>query len=73
LIKKRIFDGNPKTVQLNKSGDTYEFRMVMKKGIDQDPDVIDFLKEFNEEISAEVFNFPLLKLTCVTISLGLFA
>jgi hypothetical protein len=56
LIKQDFFDGNSKTMQLNKSGDTYELRMVIKKGVDQDSDFIDGIKEFNNEISKNVFS-----------------
>ena len=56
LIKEGVFDGNKKTVQLNKSNNTYEVRMVVKKGIDQDTDIIDAIKELNEAISKDVFN-----------------
>lgn len=56
LVKQGLFGDNPMTVQLNKSGNTYQFRMVGKEGIDRDPDVINSLKELNELISENVFN-----------------
>jgi hypothetical protein len=56
LIKSEFADGGRKTVQLNRSGSTYEFRMVVKKGIEQDQEYTDLGKLMAAEISAEVFN-----------------
>ena len=58
LVKGEFFanDGNERTVQLNKSGSTYEFRMVVKTGLDQDQATIDLMKEVAAELSANVFN-----------------
>jgi hypothetical protein len=55
LVKGKFADGNPKTVQLTKSGDTYQFRMVVKKGIDKDPDYLKTFKLFASQLSAGVF------------------
>jgi hypothetical protein len=56
LIKSEFADGEQKTVQLNKSGNTYEFRMVVKTGIEQDQEYTDLGKLMAAEISSEVFN-----------------
>ena len=56
LIESGFADGEEKTVQLNKSGNTYEFRMVVKKGIEQDPEYTELGKLIAAEISSEVFN-----------------
>ena len=56
LIKSEFADGGTKTVQLNKSGNTYEFRMVVKKGIEQDQEYTELGKLMAAEISTEVFN-----------------
>lgn len=58
LVKGEFFanDGNERTVQLNKSGSTYEFRMVVKTGLDQDQATIDLMKQVAAELSANVFN-----------------
>jgi len=56
LITGGFADGDKKTVQLNKSGNTYEFRMVVKKGIEQDPAYRELTKEFAIELSDYVFN-----------------
>ena len=56
LIESEFADGEEKTVQLNKSGNTYEFRMVVKKGIEQDPEYTELGKLIAAEISSEVFN-----------------
>lgn len=49
-------DGETKTVQLVKSGDIYQVRVVVKKGIDQDPEYISLFKVVANELSYEVFN-----------------
>jgi preprotein translocase subunit SecF len=58
LVEADFFakDSNTRSVQLNKNGSTYEFRMVMKKGLDQDQDTIDLMKLFIVELSDNVFN-----------------
>jgi len=56
LIKNKFADGVKKTVQLNKSGNIYEFRMVVKKGIEQDQEYIAAFKVLAAEISNDVFN-----------------
>ena len=56
LVEAGFFDGNEKTVQLTKAGSTYEFRMVIKKGLDEDEEYIAIAKIFAEELSRDVFN-----------------
>ena len=56
LIKSEFADGEKKTVQLNKSGNTYEVRMVVKTGIEQDQEYTALGKLMAAEISTEVFN-----------------
>lgn len=56
LIESEFADGEYKTVQINKSGNTYEFRMVVKKGIEQDQEYCNLGKLMAAEISSEVFN-----------------
>ena len=56
LIKSEFADGEYKTVQINKSGNTYEFKMVVKKGIEQDQEYCNLGKLMAAEISSEVFN-----------------
>ena len=56
LVKVGVFNGDLKTVQLNKSGSTFEFRMVVKKGMEQDQELIQFFKLFGRELSKDVFN-----------------
>lgn len=57
LVKEEFFanDGNNRTVQLNKTGSTYEFRMVVKTGLDKDQDTIDLMKAVAAELSENVF------------------
>lgn len=56
LIQQGFFDGKEKSIQLNKSGDIYQFRMVIKKGYEQDPNFINFAKQISQELSKDVFN-----------------
>ena len=56
LVDVEFFDGERKTVQINKTGNTYEFRMVVKKGMEKDEEVIQLLKIFSIELSEDVFN-----------------
>lgn len=43
-------------VQIDRTGNTYEFKFNVKKGIDTDPDAIKMLKELAKEISNSVFD-----------------
>lgn len=58
LVEADFFadDSNSRSVQLNKSGSTYEFRMVVKEGLEKDQDTIDLMKEFAVEVSNNVFD-----------------
>lgn len=58
LINEGFFkeDDNERSVQLDKTGTTYEFRIVIKKGLEQDDDTIDILKIFTTELSDNVFD-----------------
>ena len=56
LIESEFADGSEKTVQLNKSGKTYEFKMVVKTGIEQDQEYTELGKLLATEISNYVFN-----------------
>ena len=55
LVSEKFFDGNEKTVQINKTGNTFEFRMAIKKGIENDQQFIQIFKQFANELSASVF------------------
>lgn len=58
LINEGFFkeDDNERSVQLDKTGTTYEFRMVIKKGLEQDDDTISLMKIFTKELSEHVFD-----------------
>ncbi|MBP1924788.1 hypothetical protein J2Z76_000641 [Sedimentibacter acidaminivorans] len=58
LVKEEFFtnDGNGISIQLNKTADIYEFRMVINEGAEKDPDTIDSMKIFAYELSQDVFN-----------------
>lgn len=55
LVKEKFFDGNPKTVQLDKNGSTYQFRMVVLKDKQNDPATLQLMKTLASELSADVF------------------
>ena len=56
LVKEEFFDGKPKTVQLNKEGSAYQFRMVVIKEKQNDAAAIEGMKDIAKELSANVFN-----------------
>ncbi|MFY9138009.1 hypothetical protein [Zwartia sp.] len=57
LIEEEFTDGSRElATQLDKSGNTYEFKFNVKKGIDSDPDFIKIAKTLSTEISNDVFN-----------------
>jgi hypothetical protein len=56
LVQAKFFDGTPKTAQINKSGQTYQFRYVVMKGYDQKKEYIDLVKQFSAELSGGVFH-----------------
>ena len=42
-------------MQLEKEGDTYQFRMVVKEGYEEKEEFINLAKQFANELSADVF------------------
>jgi len=46
LVKEEFFDGKEKTVQLDKSGSTYQFRMVVQKDKQADAEILNIMKTF---------------------------
>ena len=56
LIESGFAGGESKTVQINKEGGTYQFKIVVKKGIEQDNEYAQVFKQFAYEISKDVFN-----------------
>lgn len=56
LVKAEFANGEAKTVQLAKQGNTYEFRMVVKKGIEKDEEYAEIFKIFAKDLSDNVFN-----------------
>ena len=55
MIDSGFFDGNEKTVQITKNGTTYEFRMVIKEGLDQDEEYLWIAGIYSLELSENVF------------------
>ena len=56
LVKQEFFDGKEKTIQLDKNGGTYQFRMVVMKEKQDDEASMEIFKAFAEQMSADVFN-----------------
>lgn len=56
LVKEGFFDGVRKTVQLDKSGSTYQFRMVVQKEKQNDDATAEVMKTFAKEVSSAVFS-----------------
>ena len=56
LIDTGFADGDYKTVQLNKTGNTYEFRMVVKKDIEINQEYRYLGKLLAAELSEDIFN-----------------
>lgn len=56
LIEENFTDGSRELgVQLDKSDNTYEFKIIVKKGMDTDPDFIKIARTLAKEISSDVF------------------
>ena len=56
LVDAKFANGREKTVQLTKPGDTYQFRFVVKAGIDKDPAYLKNAKVFASDLSVHVFH-----------------
>ena len=56
LVTSEFANGEAKTVQLTKTGGTYAFKMVVKKGLEQDQEYAQLFKTFASDISKNVFN-----------------
>ncbi|MEY2558739.1 MAG: hypothetical protein QOE34_2164 [Verrucomicrobiota bacterium] len=56
LVKGEFFNGTPKTVQLNKTGDTYEFRAVVKKDTEKSASTVETFTLVAKTLSDDVFN-----------------
>jgi hypothetical protein len=55
LVKSEFFDDTPKTAQLNKTGDIYEFRFVVKNDVDPDVMLMVQLRQYAKLVSEKVF------------------
>lgn len=56
LVTTKFFGQTPHKCQLKKSGRTYEFRVVTKKGVEHDEQVIADFRVFARTLSANVFD-----------------
>lgn len=55
LVEKEYFDGQKKSVQLDKEGGIYQVKMVIQKEKQEDKEVLDAMKIFAGQISEDVF------------------
>jgi hypothetical protein len=56
FLKENYFvDEEERAVQLDKSGDTYQVRMVVKEGIDKDEKYVPLFRQVANEISKNIF------------------
>jgi hypothetical protein len=56
LVGSGYFTGDKKSVQLDKSGETYQVRMAVKEGIDKDEKFLALYPVYAAAISKNVFN-----------------
>jgi hypothetical protein len=56
LETEGFFNGEKRSIQLNKNGKTWEFRMVVKKGTESDDQYINLFGYFGIQLSKAVFN-----------------
>jgi WD40 repeat protein len=55
LVKRGVFDGTKRTIQLNKVGTTYEVRAVVQKDTENNPGLTDFFKSLGKELRDNLF------------------
>ena len=56
MVESGYYDGEAKTVQIAKEDGTYQFRMVSKDGVAEDPEFIELAGLYALQISESVFN-----------------
>lgn len=57
LLTSGFYSGDePGECLLDKTNKTFEFKFVVKKGLDTDPEVINIFKQLSKEMSKEAFN-----------------
>jgi hypothetical protein len=61
LVKTRFFDGSPKSVQITRSNGTHQFRMVVIKGMQTNPQFVQTATQFGKELSRDVFGGELVE------------
>lgn len=56
LVAAHVFDGTRKTVQLAQPGNTLQFRLVVKEGLEPDQEKVEQVRRFGLELSRQVFD-----------------
>ena len=55
LVKQGVFDGTTRAMQLNKTGSTFEVRVIVKKGTENNAALTDFFKALGKDLRDNVF------------------
>jgi hypothetical protein len=61
LVTSRFFDGSRKSVQITRSNGTMQFRMVVLKGMQTNPQLVETATQFGKELSRDVFGGKLVE------------
>jgi hypothetical protein len=61
LVKIRFFDGSLKSVQITRSNGTIQFRMVVIKGMQTNPQFVQTATQFSKELSRDVYGGELVE------------
>jgi rhomboid protease GluP len=56
LVEADLFDGKPKTAQIDKSGDTYKFRVIAMEGAERNPFFMVAFQQIGANLSENVFD-----------------
>jgi len=56
LVEADLFDGKPKTAQIDKSGDTYKFRIIAMEGAEKNPLFMVAFQQVGANLSENVFD-----------------
>jgi hypothetical protein len=62
LVKSGFFDGSRKSVQITRSNGTIQFRMVVIKGMQTNPQLVQAATQFSKELSRDVFGGELVEI-----------
>ncbi|MFC1806373.1 tetratricopeptide repeat protein [Planctomycetota bacterium] len=55
LVDTGFFDGTPVTTSITKTDEAFEFRFVTRKGVENDSQALEFLRQYGTALSRDVF------------------